>query len=167
MIRRLASAIGGWLLLAPGSAHAIPLPDSAQIASLQSAGDSARWVRVTTRRGLFETTRPTFDPEGVHILSTHGRSALLTVGKSAVPGRLVRWSDVERLDTGRSGMGRGALIGLAVGVGMGALELSNGPDGFEDGDHFMIYFAALTTATMTLAGFLVGASATHWTRMLP
>jgi hypothetical protein len=159
--------IVAWLLAAVGPAQAIPTPDSAQIALLQSAGDSARWVRVTTRRGLFETTRPSFDPEGVRIVSTHGRAALLTVGSAGVPVRLVQWGDVERLDTGRSRMGQGTLIGLVVGAGMGAIELSNGPDGFEKGDHVMVYFAALTTATMILAGFLIGASSTQWTRMLP
>ena len=168
MIRRLASTFAGWLLLAPGPAYALTAPDSVRLESLQEVSDSAWRMRVVTRRGTFEMSKPRFDSAGVHIASSHGHAALLTVGHVPPDERLVRWSDIERVDSGRgTRAGQGALIGLAVGAGLGALELSRGPDGYETGDNLMVYFAALTTATMTVVGLVFGASNPQWKPLLP
>jgi hypothetical protein len=169
-MKRCVGWVGGVLLgclLGAGVARAVAPPDSAELASLRDACDAAWRVRVTAARGTFEMSHPALDEAGLSSRTT-GRPALVMGRGAATSARLVPWADVERIDAEMPMAGRRALIGLALGLGVGAsMLLAWGPDLAESGDHGVLGLAVVTTVAGTAGGWLAGSLAPERRRILP
>jgi hypothetical protein len=150
-----------------GEACAVPTPDAAQLAVLKASFEEASAVRVTTAKAVFMSDRPTVDETGVRLSTPGGRPALI-VGRNLPPaGRLVSWSEIERLDTGRRHVLRSTIAGGVVGAVSAAVLLHRGPDVAEAGDHFMLALATLSFGVCTTLGYLYGNGYPAWSRVYP
>lgn len=104
-------------------AHAAEPPDSATVIRLQSAADSAWRVRVVTNRATYLLIAPRMDAQGVTISKQDNPPALITPRDFQPTEKRVAWAEVERLDTERSAVGRGALRGVLAGAAIGGLAV--------------------------------------------
>lgn len=163
------AAIGAMLatVAAAGGAFAVPAPDEARLASLRAACDAASAVRVVTARGSFMSDRPTLEEAGVRLSTPGGRPALITDRTEPLPGRLLEWSDIERVDAGRRLVRRRTLIGFGAGALGAALMLQNGPDLSADGDNVMLLLGGFTLGAGTAVGYLYGTGYPVWKRVYP
>ena len=152
----------------PGAAAAVPAPDTERLASLQVACGKASAVRVITARAIFTSDRPSLDETGVRLSTPGGRPALITGPGAAQPGRLIEWSEIERVDAGRRLVLRRTLLGLGVGMlGAGLMLASKGRDISADGDNVMLVIAGFTLGASTAAGYLYGTGYPIWRRVYP
>ncbi len=178
-MRRAASPIGRaarvTLLLAarlaatPTFAATDAAPSPARLRALSAALDSATFVRVFARRGTFEARRVRADTTGLRLIRNPGRVALIVTHGADTLGReqrLLRWSDVERIDSGRGHSARPALVGL----GIGAAALGTAAVLGRDGGHLepetaltLWYGSILVAGASTAVGFLLmaGSPSTH------
>lgn len=154
-------------VMAPGEASAVSVPDPGQLASTRSACEAASAVLVVTTRGNFMSDRPSVEESGVRLSTPGGRPALLSDRSEPLPGRLLEWNDIERVDAGRRFVRRRTLIGLGVGALGAALLLKDGRDLSADGDNLMLYAAILSLGAATTAGYLYGTGYPVWSRVYP
>jgi hypothetical protein len=161
-------ALAALAVLTPGAACAVAPPDSGLRAVLGVRCDSADFVRVVTGRSTRMVRQLKLEADAV-VLPGLGRVALIQLGEQPESrGTRIPWSDVESLATGESrtaqGLVRGALLGLAVGGGLVAL---NGPDVSEHGDNVVLFAGVALGLTITALGALLGAANPQWHPLYP
>ena len=171
-MRHLAARVAGIaatlaLIVARGEAVAVPTPDPERLTALKASFDQASAVRVTTAKAIFMSDRPAIDETGVRLSTPGGRPALITVGDLPPAGRLLAWSEIEQVDTGRRHVLRSTVVGGVVGVASAALLLHNGPDVADEGDHVMLALAVLSFGVCTTVGYLYGNGYPSWSRLYP
>jgi len=144
--------------LAALEAEAAAVPDSARLELLQSQLAAAPAVRVVARPGVFETSHPRVTDEGIIIPGPRGRASILSSYQLPSTDRHIAWPDIERVQTERSAVMKGVLIGALIGIAMtGVVAWSaKGLDAFEAGDQGVLIVGALLTVTTTGGGFLLG-----------
>jgi hypothetical protein len=139
-------------------------PSPERLRRLSAALDSATFVRVVARRGTFDTRRALVDTTGVHVLRNPGRVALVVVGdanSSARDQRLLRWSEIERIQAGRGHSATPALVGLGIGAAALGGAAIFGRDGgpLEPEAAMSLWFGAILVAGVSaVAGFTLVAS---------
>jgi hypothetical protein len=161
------AGIGVALACVAAPAAAVPAPDAERLVSLRESCGRASAVRVVTTRGSFTSDHPSLDEAGVRLSTPGGRPALISDRIEPLPGRLLEWSDIEQVDTGRRLVARRTLIGAGIGALGAALLLQNGPDLSADGDKLMLLFAGFSFGAGTVAGYLFGTGYPVWSRMYP
>ncbi len=150
--------VGALLAASPAFAATDAAPSPDRLRSLSAALDSATFVRVVARRGTFEARRAIADSAGVRVLRSGGRAGLIVVGGADTLGReqrLVPWSEVERIDAGRSrGMGP-ALAGLALGgvaVGFAVARAGSNGGTVSEGTAPLLYGVGALAVLSTVVG---------------
>jgi len=169
-MRRRARGLAGAVLVGvafAGTASAVPAPDAERLAALRVTCGAASAVRVMTTGASFISDRPTVEATGVRLSTTGGRPALITDRSAPLPGRLLEWNDIERVDAGRRFVRRRTLIGVGAGVLGAALLLRNGRDIAEEGDNVMLLLAGFTLGAGTAVGYLYGTGYPVWRRVYP
>ncbi len=148
----------------PALAASDAAPSPERLRALSAALDSATFVRVVARRGTFEVPRAFADTAGVRVLRSGGRTGLIVMGAADTTGReqrLLAWSEVERIQAGRSrGMGP-ALAGLALGglvVGIAAARAGSQGGTVSEGTAPLLYGVGAVAVISTIVGLAVTGS---------
>ena len=141
---------GTLLALGPGVSGAAPVPDSARLDLMRA--EAARWnhFRVTSALERHELEHLTLDSLGVILAAPLRRPAVIAGGPAPpVQSSVIRWSDIDRIDAGRShamsGFFQGALVGGMAGVTAGFIYANNA-----EGE------AALGAVSAPIVGILLG-----------
>jgi hypothetical protein len=162
VVLRSAAVLAGALTLvaSPGASDlvaAAPAPEPEALPRVQAACDSARWLRVTTERGVFQASKLALESDAVLIPPPPGRVALVTVGDPREPARRIPWAGVQSIQSERSHTVRDALVAGAVGLALGTLLVqSTGPDRFTSSDNVNVALAAAMTVSFAGVGMLYG-----------
>jgi len=96
----------------------LPAPDSLTRARVQSRFDKAWRVRVFAGGDPIELGEPRAEIEGVRGLALKERPAVVALDAKPAGEKLLRWEDLRRIEVGRPGVARGALIGATMGAAM-------------------------------------------------
>lgn len=131
----------------PRATIAVEAPDPATASRLQSAADAAWRLRLTTTQGSTRTlASPRIDVTGV------------TASGSRSP-RLVRWEEIQRLETQRPARGRGFAFGALIGLGVGLVATLAVADQFSGADPSaaLIVLIPVGVGSSALIGGAIGA----------
>jgi hypothetical protein len=111
--------LGTLVLTCPGPAVAGTVPDTIQMALLRYAVAEVRLVRVEGDFGTRWGRRPLIDSSGVQF----GEELKGRANTMRVPGDVasIPWTEISTIQTDRATSGRGAMIGLAIGLLAGSV----------------------------------------------
>ena len=126
---------------------AVEAPDPETASRLQSAASAAWRVKLTTTQGSARTLEsPRIDVTGV------------TASGSRTP-RLVRWEEIQRLETKRPARGRGFAYGALIGLGVGLVATAVVAEKFGGADPSaaLIVLIPVGVGSSALIGGAIGA----------
>ena len=142
-------------------------PDSATLATLSAELPGAQAVRVTGAGGVQTLRDVRLDSSGVASArwKAPGRPALIVSSEYQRPPRPrpIAWSDISRIETGKTNAARAGLFGAAIGALAGYVfwaTIPTGEDGGQGPAGVIIGVPALTG--FALFAFL-GSQSYHWT----
>jgi hypothetical protein len=151
---------------APASAasqatEVVSAPDSIQFAQLRLVTSKPQTIRLRGSFGTQEIERPWFDSTGVSSEEpewhSYRRPGLIVGGVAPQPlaPQPIAWSEISEIQTGHAMVGRGALAGFFVGVGLATVALHSSD--LTESEAYEALSASLAVITLTtVTGMIVG-----------
>jgi hypothetical protein len=145
------------------------VPDSSSLREMRADLSRAMAVRVTGPSGKLMLRDVHLDANGVTSArwgpGAAERPAVITTAGAMPPPTPppIGWSDISRIETGRTNVARDALLGMAIGAAVGAVVWETVPLGYDGGQGN----PAVVIGVPALAGFglglLLGPGHYRWT----